>query len=364
MDNLTAGNPKAHRIRVYYGETTTILEGMPVCYAFDTDTNWFGGSVSNGEVTATTTTADGSHNESRYIRVEDPDADNIHAFAGVVAKGGWCGRAGGRVLDIYVPNGAVVPVRTDQSCVKGRTILAVHTAETHLTGPYESASCPVAIAWEDDTDLASTAGLVLAKLDPNMFISQSGVALDLIADDQDTGNAFALNQILVDFASTTGNCMALKVVATSSAGAASNGYGLAGYFEADIEAAVSAHTAGVGIWTNITGGIQTQNITVLEVGMYESGANLSACGVVAPLTVRCQLDGTNGPAANTQYMVYYRSDGGGSDPDGLFMAYTSKSIGMVDQSNAAVTQVIPIRIQDGGGGIPAGTYYIMVSDTA
>ncbi|KKK79843.1 hypothetical protein LCGC14_2829430, partial [marine sediment metagenome] len=103
-DNLTAGNPRAHAVRVYYFGTSTIYEGMPVCYDNST-TNWFGGSVSNGEVTASTTTAEGSQNEGKYIRVENPNADNVSMFAGVVKKGGWVGKIGPRVLDIYIPNG-------------------------------------------------------------------------------------------------------------------------------------------------------------------------------------------------------------------------------------------------------------------
>ena len=61
--NLSGGNPRAHRVRVYLFGTTTILEGMPVCYDNST-TNWHGGSMAaTGEVTESTTTAEGSLNE-------------------------------------------------------------------------------------------------------------------------------------------------------------------------------------------------------------------------------------------------------------------------------------------------------------
>ena len=184
-DNLTAGNPRAHRVRLYYTENSTIYEGMPVCYEFDATTNWFGGSVSDGAVTATTTTAEGSHNEGKYIRVEDPDADNVHAFAGVVTKGGWCGQTGPLALDVYVPNGAIVPVRADQACVVGQTILCVNSAEQHLTAPHGDTSRPVAVAMEtDDTDV--TTGLVLAELNPDRFIYQRGDGNALLVDDIDT----------------------------------------------------------------------------------------------------------------------------------------------------------------------------------
>jgi hypothetical protein len=55
--NLTAGNPRAHRIRVYYEGSNTITEGMSLCYNHDTTTNWFGGSQTAGTITASTTTA-------------------------------------------------------------------------------------------------------------------------------------------------------------------------------------------------------------------------------------------------------------------------------------------------------------------
>ena len=133
MDNLTAGNPVAHRVRVYFEGTTTIYEGMPVCYNYDTTTNWFGGSVADtGEVTASTTTAETSPNEGRYIRVERPIAGNLLHFAGVVAKGGWCGTTGAKAVDIYVPNGAIVPVRCDVDTTVGVTILCMEVGEGGL----------------------------------------------------------------------------------------------------------------------------------------------------------------------------------------------------------------------------------------
>ncbi len=125
--NLTAGNPRAHRVRVYFENSgsATIYEGMPLCYNYDTTDNWFGGSVSLGVVSATGTTAEGSQNEGKYIRVELPADNNLMSFAGVVASGGWVGKADARVLDIYVPNGAIVPVRCDVDTTVGTTILAI-----------------------------------------------------------------------------------------------------------------------------------------------------------------------------------------------------------------------------------------------
>ena len=180
--NVTWGlDPKAQRISVYYTESSTIYEGMPVCYEFDATTNWLGVDGSKVDFTTTastaslesTTTAEGYQNEGKFIRVEDPDADNIHAFAGVVAGGDHVGQAGPRAIDIYVPNGAIVPVRAGVECTVGRTILAVITATQYLGHPLSATQAkPVAVAWETNATLDTTAGIVLAKLDPNMFMQQ------------------------------------------------------------------------------------------------------------------------------------------------------------------------------------------------
>jgi len=164
MDNLTAGNPRAHRVRVYYEGTSTIKEGAPLSYNYDTTTNWFGGSVSIGAVTASTTTAEGSQNEGKYIRVEDVTADNQEFFAGVVAKGGWVGKAGPRTLDIYVPNGAIVPIWTDKSVAIKDPLYLEHGQLTLVNATQVGMGHRVGVCVET-IDRSSTAGLALARLD-------------------------------------------------------------------------------------------------------------------------------------------------------------------------------------------------------
>jgi hypothetical protein len=224
--NLTAGNPRAHRIRVYYFGTSTIYEGMPVCYDNST-TNWFGGYVTTtqgascGEVTASTTTAEGSYNEGKYIRVENPNADNISLFAGVVAKGGWVGKTGPRALDIYVPNGAVVPVRTDSNCLIDQTILAITTGSQELGVPLATDSRPVAIARE--TIDRGTAGLVLAELNPDKFLHQDMGGTALSVDDADTTTSTLVNYSNINFLGSSVYNRCLYMVGTLNAGAALNG---------------------------------------------------------------------------------------------------------------------------------------------
>ena len=318
MDNLTAGNPKAHRVRVHFNTASKkIYEGMPVCYSFDSTANWWGGSVNDaGEVTAATTVTEGALNAIRYIRVEFPDADNIHAFAGVVAKGGWVGKTTsatanvGRVLDIYVPNGAVVPVRTDQPCVMGRTILSVHTAEAHLTGPLEAAGMPVAIAWETNAALDGAAGLVLAKLDPNMFLSQVGDATYLLVDDVDSAN-FMVNKVWVETIQTTGLFSALQIKALQSAGnALSWDYGLALNVAADWSGGTIANSAnGSGHWINLSAVTVTGGslISALRAGIYEGGScTFTSCSSLAPLSLAVQV--ATDPGTHFA-MIYARNDG-------------------------------------------------------
>ena len=246
MDNLTAGNPRAHRVRVYYEGTDTINEGMPLCYNYLTTDNWFGGSVSDeGVVTENTTTAEGSQNEGKYIRVIEPtvvdiddgipaassktitssasgshetDFNNIKVnqwvtitgtdvtagtykvtavtqgtaspsvastitldmddatsttadvrvvinnsvhHAGAVARGGWCGNTGPRVLDVYVPNGAIIPIRTDKSCVVGDSLGLGSAAYSAATGDNDPLPCAVCV---ETVNRSSVNGVVLARI--------------------------------------------------------------------------------------------------------------------------------------------------------------------------------------------------------
>lgn len=308
-------DPKAQRISVYYTETSTIYEGMPVCYEFDATTNWLGVDGSKIDFTTTastaslesTSTAEGYQNEGKFIRVEDPDADNIHAFAGVVAGGDHVGQAGPRAIDIYVPNGAIVPVRTDQACTCGTTVLAVHTAEQHLTGPYSTAGRPVALAAETK-DNSSAAAIVLAKLDPNLFLYQMADATNLNIDDQDTGNDMVLNKIKVSTAQTSGIFSALWIQTTlAGAGISQTGYASCLYCEQDIAVAVGGQTPCAAFWTNLTGGTQTEPIFGAQVAIYEDGATLTSSNIISILTLTSQF--ADNPQANSHCWLHLENNG-------------------------------------------------------
>lgn len=364
--NLTAGNPRAHRIRLYYTESSTIYEGMPVCYEFNATTNWFGGSVNvdpasgtAGEITATTTTAEGSQNEGKYIRIEDPDADNVGFFAGVVAKGSWCGKVGPRLLDVYVPNGAVVPVRSYISSTTGVNALALMSGTQYLgnlnAGNSNGTGRFVAVAMET-VDRSSTAGLCLAKLCPEQFLFQSCGSTKMKFATAGTIEV-AANLINVVSSETTGTFTALFVrseVATADSGDVA----LAIYGEANVTAvAAGSYCIGNRMSLNLWGGTQTANhIHALGAEIYEEGANLTGTTVISPLFLRTQIDATNPPAANSHYMITCRCDGA-DKPDGLLYAVSADAIKFAAQSSATVSSTIPIRV--------AGTtYYIMVSTNA
>ena len=397
MAQLSYTDPLRQRKAVWYTGSDTLQEGEPLCYSFKTTRNWCGYSDSANAIGDTT--AEGSHNEGKYMYVESPmrastttatwtqatklltdngaefdnlhvgmfvsvasgtdsdidgnyeitaqsaanntitlgnmtdavaatvtDAisdvtvkiDNISAFAGVVAAGGWCGQAGPRMVEIFVPNGAVVPVRSDQNCVLGRTILAVNSNEQHLTAPLGSYARPVAIAWET-VDTATTTGLVLAKLDPNIFLYQKGDNDSLLADDEDTGGMI-VNRINVETAKASGAFCALEVRSKTTGGATSNstsGGGLAAYLRSQVTGTVTSSVVGVGINTTITGGTPTEYITSLHCRLHEDGATMTSANKCTALTLELNVT-DDVKAHNLGYM--YLEQNGAQAPDNFILS--------------------------------------------
>lgn len=213
-------DPKSRRITVYYEGTSTIREGMPVCYNYDTTDNWLGVAsvdftTTASSVTESGTTAEGSQNEGKFIRVEDPVTANLEFFAGVVAGADHDGEAGPRAIDIYVPNGAIVPVRTDASTTVGVTVLGIANGSTLCA----SGGRPVAIAMETD-DLSTDNGAILAILDPSIFgLYQKGVG----SGQQFNGLTGAVANTMQNvFAATSGTACGLLVHTTASGAVATS----------------------------------------------------------------------------------------------------------------------------------------------
>lgn len=206
-----APNPDAKTRKVYYEGTSTIYEGMPVCFNWDTTTNKSGYNSS--------VTAEGSQNEGKYWFVENPATANLQWLAGFVVNGGYCGKVGPAVVEIYVPNGAIIPVRTDQNCTAGRTVMGLVNAGQALG----DMGRPIAIAMET-VDRSGTDGVVLAKVDPAMFIYQSNGSTALILDDEATSEE-VVNKIDLYFAGTGGPKRGLYAVG-EIAGAGHSNYGM------------------------------------------------------------------------------------------------------------------------------------------
>ena len=192
-------NSNADRKRVKYTGDSTIREGMPLCYNFDTTDNILGyDKGAGGDVVCQSTpetTAEGNQNEGKFLEVEDPTASNLVHFAGVVAGTSYEGMAGPRWLDIYVPNGATVPVRCDVDTTTGLTILAVTSGQQEL-GFLTADSRPIAIAMETEIALDGTAGITLAKLDPGMFNFNYGASASAYAE---TPGNYPVNYQYVEF---------------------------------------------------------------------------------------------------------------------------------------------------------------------
>jgi hypothetical protein len=165
-------DPKARTITVYYEGSDTIYEGYALCYNQDTTDNWLGVDGSKVDFTTTastsglesTTTAEGYQNEGKFIRVEKPATANLQWLAGFVV-GTSKGFTGPGAVDIYVPNGAIVPVYTNKSCTIGQSLGI--TDGSYLLQAVTGDGTPVPCAQVMETvDRSSDNGIALAKVFP------------------------------------------------------------------------------------------------------------------------------------------------------------------------------------------------------
>lgn len=169
-------NTNARKKRVYYSSSSTIYEGMPVCYDYDATTNILGyDKAAGGDVTcqsSPSTTAEGYQNEGKFLRVEDVGNDGIMCFAGVVAGTSHAGLTGPRWLDIYIPNGAIVPVRSGIATTRAQTVFGIASgSDAFETALYNTRSAHCAIAMET-VDRATDEGLCLAQLFHPLFFNR------------------------------------------------------------------------------------------------------------------------------------------------------------------------------------------------
>ena len=170
-------DPKAKRVTVYYEGTNTVYEGMLLHYNHDTATNWCGVNRADGSESSTTT--EGSQNEGKWIRVEEPSNANRRLPAGVVAKGSaGIDIVGPSLVDIYVLNGAIVPVYTDKSVTINDKAYMEIGQNTVINSAVGSGPC---IGYFVETiDRSLVAGLALCKLqDPDMSETKTPTTLSV-----------------------------------------------------------------------------------------------------------------------------------------------------------------------------------------
>lgn len=358
-------NAMKKRVRWYNRESSaeTLYEGQPVCYMFDTTTNILGYDKGAGghpeSQSSPTTTAEGYQNEGKFLIVEKPYSDNLQWFAGVVAPGSWCNKSIAATsyewIDIFIPNGAIVPVRTDVSSTVGRTVVALESDSQALTYPLSATQGrPVGIC-EETVDRTSTNGLCLVKLDPDLFLYQDNTGDALIAASTGTSD-LVVNRINITSAQTSGLCCALWVqAAVTAGGTGGNGYGIAGYFEADVSGTPStSQCPGVGVWMNLTGGTGTgKYYWPMEIGLYESGATLSGAANVAVLSLTSQVSST----VNSGHQTWMYLQNNGTAPDAVFYCNSIGDAPMTTASSVTTSHKIALVSA-------AGTVYYVAAGTA
>jgi len=374
-------NSVARKQRVYYEGISTIYEGMPVCYNMDATTNILG--YCKGATAAVgTTTDEGYQNEGKFLLVENPALANMDWFAGVVATNECAGKIGPRWLDIYIPNGAIVPVRSALSTTTGLTVLAIVVGQQYLGNPLSSmpyfgstASTTdarvVAIA-EETVDRSSTNGLCLAKLCPDQFIHQGGQVGYELRVGAGTANA-TVNRMNIDFPQTGGHCQVLHYKGMIS-GAGSNARRGMYRFETFVTGSgASAQTEEVSCLNITTELDQTSTVTSGGGRFYGAHVTLRSrafnpnltSSIVATLALEYIMTKTttsaldNPPSAGC--LIYANCDEAGSVP-GYFilcMGNSGKAIGYTANSSASA----------GGGSLKInisgiGDRYIMLSTSA
>lgn len=359
MSNVQFGTntPALRKQRLYYTGTNTIYEGMPVCFDYDATTNVLGWDNDASQVIGTTTD-EGYQNEGKFLRVEDPVTANLPWFAGVVAAGGYVGKAGPKWVDVYAPNGAIVPIRTYVSSTVGVTAVAIMNGTQYFGNPTagmgNGAAAYVALC-EETVDRSATAGLCLAKLDPRLFVNQTAGTAKMNFATAGTVD-LAANFVNVKSLQTAGTFTGF-FVRSEVTNADSGDVALAVYGEANVLGVTAgSYQIGNRFALNLWGGTQTASVIAALAGeIYEEGANLTGSTVIAPLFLRTQIDATNPPAANTHYMMHFRVDGA-DKPDGLFIIGALNTIGALASISDAPALapgdvMIPVRLN-------GTTYYI------
>lgn len=363
MANVQFGTntPAIRKQRLYYEGTSTIYEGMPVCFNFDTTTNILGWDNDASQARGTTTD-EGYQNEGKFLRVENPGATNQLWFAGVVAAGGYCGKAGPKWVDVYEPNGAIVPVRSGVSSTAGRTVLCINNGQQYFGHAAASTQGrPVAVA-EETVDRSSTNGLCLAKLSADAFLYQTlnGTSL-IVGTGVTTEVAVVVNRMYYSFPGTDGSLCVQKCMGEITGAGGSAGFGV-------VQNILKINSASQGTPSGMYAGIAHMDQLIFGTGATATGvfAALRLCAsndeatpaTVSGATVYNLISdlnmNTNAPSVLAH--MCFQSDGT-ADPDYWFVTKDAASVGYATTSNVTGMAHIPVYI----GGV--GVRYLLLEDT-
>jgi len=164
-------DPIAQSKRVFFRpvDPTDVLKvGYAVCYNSDSVLDHKERAVDPTHLGLTIDTyAEGAQDfTGRIFIVEKPSDDNEEAFAGIVKVLGPKAGADGDMVEIWVPNGAMLPCYVEADCVVRRTPLYVKSGSYYLN---DDGSKIVGLAQETIT--RTTAGLCWAKVDRQLNLN-------------------------------------------------------------------------------------------------------------------------------------------------------------------------------------------------
>ena len=202
-------DPIAQTKRVFWRPATasTVLKvGQPVCYSSDSVLDHKERTVDPTHLGLTEDTyAEGSQEfTARLFVVEEPLTANLKAFAGVVKSLGPKAGADGDMIEIFVPNGAVVPCYVAASVTNEVSILGL----VNGTASFVSGGRAVGLA-QETIDRSETNGMCWGKINPDMFLYQAATTSTIL-----TGAV--INTLQHTYIATSGSQCNLMVHTTCS----------------------------------------------------------------------------------------------------------------------------------------------------
>lgn len=353
-------DPIAVTKRVFWRPVTsaTVLKvGQPVCYNSDAVVDHKERTSDPAHIGITQHTyAQGAQDfTGRLFIVEEPLTANLHAFAGFVKSLGPKAGADGDMIEIFIPNGAIIPVWTDLECTEDRTIIGIRNGEADASFPGRA----VGIA-KESKDRSSTNGLVWAKVSDDLFMYQYQ-ASSLNVPDEATAY-YRVNYCHVTTAHSGGSVKLLDMKLTlTGTGNASRG-GCAA-FQTIVSAAITGVAHGICSilsFTDDAGMTATYSemsaalCLIVETKTTTTAADFTGLGIAA-ISIGLYLDESVGAPTHC-YPIQINTDSSKAQFDGLFRAERRACIGMVacggDHTILTSDYLIPINVQ-------GTTYYIL-----